>query len=72
LIELPVAEKSLLGLTMELQDGAYPLLVDIVATTDAMVGFAEIDVALLVGARPRGPDMERKDLLLANQQIFVA
>lgn len=57
---------------MELQDGAYPLLVDVVATTDAMVGFAEIDVALLVGARPRGPDMERKDLLLANQQIFVA
>ena len=72
LIELPVAEKPLRGLVMELEDGAYPMLAGIVATTDAKIGFADIDVALLVGARPRGPGMERKDLLLANAAIFVA
>ena len=71
LIELPFAQKALDGLVMELQDGAYDLLHDIVPTTDIMEGFRDIDVALLVGARPRGPGMERKDLLLANKQIFV-
>lgn len=52
---------------MELNDGAYDLLEDIVPTTDIMVGFKDIDVALLVGARPRGPGMERSDLLMANK-----
>ena len=67
LIELPFAQKALDGLVMELNDGAYDLLEDILPTTDVMVGFKDIDVALLVGARPRGPGMERSDLLLANK-----
>lgn len=71
LLELPFAEKALKGLVMELEDGAYPLLTGVVATTDATTAFTDIDVALLVGARPRGPGMERKDLLLANSPIFV-
>lgn len=70
LIELPVAEKVLKGLVMELNDGAYPLVHSIVSTTDAMVGFKDIDVAVLVGAKPRGPGMERADLLTANAKIF--
>lgn len=72
LIELPAAEKVLKGLVMELNDGAYPLVHSIVATTDALVGFKDIDVAVLVGARPRGPGMERADLLTANAKIFQA
>lgn len=71
LIELPFAQKALDGLVMELNDGAYDLLEDIVATTDILEGFKDIDVACLVGARPRGPGMERADLLLANKMIFV-
>lgn len=67
LIELPFAQKALDGLVMELKDGAYVLLEDIVATTDIEVGFKDIDFACLVGARPRGPGMERSDLLLANK-----
>ena len=67
LIELPFAQKALDGLVMELNDGAYDLLEDILPTTDVVVGFKDIDVALLVGARPRGPGMERSDLLLANK-----
>ena len=63
LIELPVAEKYLNGLVLELQDGAYPLVDKIVATTDPQVGFRDADFAILVGARPRGPGMERADLL---------
>ena len=55
---------------MELNDGAYPLLDEIIPTTDAEEGFKDADVALLVGARPRGPGMERSDLLQANAQIF--
>ena len=55
---------------MELNDGAYELLEDIVATTDPLVCFKDIDVAVLVGARPRGPGMERSDLLIANKDIF--
>lgn len=70
LIELPNAEGPLKGLVMELMDGAYPLVHQIVPTTDAMVGFKDADVALLVGARPRGPGMERSDLLSANAKIF--
>jgi malate dehydrogenase len=72
LIELPAAEKGLKGLVMELRDGAYTCVQDIVATTDPMVGFKNVDVAVLVGARPRGPGMERSDLLQANAKIFQA
>lgn len=72
LIELPAAEKVLKGLVMELKDGAYSNIADIIPTTDPMVGFKDIDVAVLVGARPRGPGMERSDLLQANAKIFQA
>lgn len=72
LIELPNAEGPLKGLCMELMDGAYPLVHQIIPTTDALVGFKDADVALLVGARPRGPGMERSDLLSANAKIFQA
>lgn len=57
---------------MELNDGAYPLVHEIIPCTDAMIGFKDIDVAVLVGARPRGPGMERADLLTANAKIFQA
>ena len=72
LIELPIAQKALEGVVLELQDGAYPLLDDIVATTDPEVGFKDVDFAILVGARPRGKGMERADLLQANAAIFRA
>jgi malate/lactate dehydrogenase len=70
LVELPAAEGPLKGLAMELQDGAYSSLHSIVPATDPMVGFKDIDCAILVGARPRGPGMERADLLQANAKIF--
>ena len=70
LVELPAAEGPLKGLCMELQDGAYRCVESIVPSTDPMHGFKDIDVALLVGARPRGPGMERADLLQANAKIF--
>jgi malate dehydrogenase len=70
LVELPAAENVLKGLVMELNDGAYPLVHQIIPSTDPMVGFKDIDVAVLVGARPRGPGMERADLLTANAKIF--
>ena len=57
---------------MELKDGAYTCVDDIIATTDPMIGFKDCDVAVLVGARPRGPGMERSDLLQANAKIFEA
>lgn len=60
------------GVVMEINDGAYPLVHQIIPTTDALVGFKDCDVAVLVGARPRGPGMERKDLLTANAAIFKA
>ena len=72
LIELPQAEKVLEGLVMEIKDGAYTCVEDIIATTDPMIGFKDCDVAVLVGARPRGPGMERSDLLQANAKIFQA
>ena len=65
-------EKSLQGVVMELSDGAFPLVSKIVASVKPEEAFADIDVALLVGARPRGPGMERKDLLSANAAIFKA
>ncbi|MEM9597686.1 MAG: malate dehydrogenase [Acidobacteriota bacterium] len=72
LLEIPPALGALEGVVMELRDCAYPLLHDIVATDQADEGFDGADVALLVGARPRGPGMERKDLLSANAKIFSA
>ena len=63
LIELPAAEGALKGLCMELGDGAYRCVEKIIPTTDAAEGFKDCDVAVLVGARPRGPGMERADLL---------
>ncbi|MCM2278727.1 MAG: malate dehydrogenase [Oligoflexia bacterium] len=72
LLELPQAQKALKGVVMELEDCAFPLLAGIVATDDANVAFKDAQIALLVGARPRGPGMERKDLLLENAKIFTA
>ncbi len=72
LLEIPPAMDALRGVAMELEDCAYPLLQSIVATDDVETAFADAEFALLVGARPRGPGMERKDLLHANAQIFSA
>jgi malate dehydrogenase len=72
LLEITPALASLQGVVMELNDCAFPTLNKIVATDDAKVAFKDCNVALLVGARPRGPGMERKDLLMANAQIFSA
>src|SRR4249920_820401 len=73
LLEIPdeKAQKALKGVMMELDDCAFPLLHGMVPASDPKVAFKDIDVALLVGARPRGPGMERKDLLEANGAIFV-
>lgn len=70
LLEITPALKALQGVAMELDDCAFPLLAGIVTTDDAAVAFKDTDYALLVGARPRGPGMERKDLLAANAAIF--
>lgn len=70
LLEITPALEALKGVVMELRDCAFPLLADVVATDDANVAFKDTDYALLVGARPRGPGMERKDLLEANGAIF--
>jgi malate dehydrogenase len=70
LLEITPALKALEGVKMELDDCAFPLLADIVATDDANVAFADADVALLVGAMPRKAGMERADLLTANGGIF--
>ena len=72
LLEITPALAALQGVVMELDDCAFPTLDRVVATDDANVAFRDCQVALLVGARPRGPGMERKDLLLANAQIFSA
>ena len=72
LLEIPQALGALQGVVMELNDCAFPTLGRVVATDDAKVAFRDCQVAFLVGARPRGPGMERKDLLLANAQIFSA
>ena len=73
LLEIPdeKAQKALKGVMMELDDCAFPLLASQQAFQDAGQAFRDIDIALLVGARPRGPGMERKDLLAANAQIFT-
>jgi malate dehydrogenase len=72
LLEITPALPQLQGVVMELSDCAFPTLNHIVQTDDARVAFKDCHIALLVGARPRGPGMERKDLLLANAQIFSA
>lgn len=74
LLEIPdeKAQKALQGVMMELADCAFPLLHSMSAHGDPMTAFKDIDFAVLVGARPRGPGMERKDLLSANAQIFTA
>lgn len=74
LLEIPdeKAQKALKGVMMELDDCAFPLLAGMQAHGDPAAAFRDVDVALLVGARPRGPGMERKDLLSANAQIFTA
>jgi malate dehydrogenase len=72
LLEITPALGALQGILMELNDCAFPTLAGVVATDDARVAFRDCQVAFLVGARPRGPGMERKDLLLANAQIFSA
>jgi malate dehydrogenase len=74
MLEIPdeKAQNALKGVMMELQDCAFPLLAGMQAHSDPKAAFKDTDYALLVGARPRGPGMERKDLLAANAQIFTA
>ncbi len=71
LLDLPQAQKAVKGVMMELEDCAFPLLAGMVATDDPNVAFKDAQVCLLVGARPRGPGMERKDLLTENAKIFT-
>ncbi|MBA3904225.1 MAG: malate dehydrogenase [Rhodocyclaceae bacterium] len=73
MLELPMekAQQALKGVMMELEDCAFPLLADMVGTADAKTAFKDSNYALLVGARPRGPGMERKDLLAENAKIFT-
>src|SRR3984957_10392048 len=70
LLDLPVAQKALTGVIMELNDCAFPLLAGIEPTDNPNVAFKDIDVGILVGSRPRGPGMERRGLLAANAEIF--
>jgi len=74
LLEIPdeKAQNALKGVMMELDDCAFPLLAGMHAYSDPVAAFKDTEIALLVGARPRGPGMERKDLLAANAQIFTA
>ncbi|MHC1730256.1 MAG: malate dehydrogenase [Syntrophobacteraceae bacterium] len=73
LLELPIdkVQAALKGVMMELDDCAFPLLAGMIGTGDPRVAFKDADYALLVGARPRGPGMERKDLLMENAKIFI-
>ena len=73
LLELPIdkAQAALKGVMMELEDSAFPLLAGMIGTGDPKAAFKDADYAMLVGARPRGPGMERKDLLLENAKIFI-
>src|SRR5713226_9333695 len=72
LLEIPAASAAVQGVVMELNDCAFAALDKVTATSDAAVAFKDCDFAMLVGARPRGPGMERKDLLLENAKIFTA
>jgi malate dehydrogenase len=71
ILELPVAMPALEGVRMELEDGAFPLLQEIHIGSDPTQIFKDVDYALLIGSKPRGPGMERKDLLQDNGHIFV-
>lgn len=71
LLDLPQAQNAVKGVMMELQDCAFPLLHSMFTTDDPEVAFKDAQVAILVGSRPRGPGMERADLLQANAQIFT-
>jgi len=71
LLDIPNARPLFDGLVMELQDCAFPLLTGLITSDDPQVAFKDADIALLVGARPRGENMERKDLLEANGPIFI-
>lgn len=71
LLEIPPAMGALQGVLMELNDCAFPLVADVIATDDPNVAFKDVEFALLVGSRPRGPGMERSDLLNANGAIFT-
>jgi malate dehydrogenase len=71
-IDLPMMDEVLKGVQAELHDCAFPLLHDVVITSDPTVGFKDLDYAFMVGAKPRGPGMERADLLKDNGKIFVA
>jgi len=73
LLEVPVekAQQALQGVMMELQDCAFPLLVGMEAHSDPMTAFKDVDYALLIGSRPRGPGMERAELLAVNGEIFT-
>ena len=70
LLEIPPAMEALQGTVMEIEDAAFPLVQGIVASDEPEVAFGDADFAMLVGARPRGPGMERKDLLTENARIF--
>jgi malate dehydrogenase len=74
LLEVPVEgpQKALKGVMMELDDCAFPLLVEMTAHSDPLTAFKDADYALLVGSRPRGPGMERAELLAVNGAIFTA
>jgi malate dehydrogenase len=72
LLEIPAAAAAVQGVVMELNDCAFPTLNKVTATSDASVAFKDCEFGMLVGARPRGPGMERKDLLLENAKIFSA
>jgi malate dehydrogenase len=71
LLEVPPMEKAMQGVVMELEDSCFPLLHSIETATDPVKAFEAIDIALLIGSKPRGPGMERKDLLFENGKIFV-
>jgi malate dehydrogenase len=71
MLEIPAAMDAMKGVAMELDDGAFPLLAEMVATDDPETAFADADIALLVGAMPRKAGMERSDLLTANGAIFT-
>jgi len=71
LLDIPDAQQILNGALMELLDCAFPLLTNVIATDKPNIAFKDADIALLVGARPRGENMQRKDLLEANGPIFI-
>lgn len=72
ILEIPEMIEAAQGVFLELQDCAYPLLKEVIVTSDPYEGFDEVDLALLIGAKPRSKGMERKDLLAENAKIFIA